>query len=136
MMTIARHVGRLVEMREDGEPGPANRNQFGRVIALANELGPDAKVFVLTDVRRAKAMPTFEAIEQIATRITATAMRVDLAVLLIRPDPARIIATGRMRQSVRAVTFEVAKSPAEAMALLAPKLDPAELARLKIVLAD
>jgi hypothetical protein len=128
MVTMERRVGRLVEIRVTGEP---DATMFGRVIALANEVGPDAKVILCSDIREAQTLTT-ERADRLATIQRATRERVERAVTLVSDRPVQHLVAERVRDMGpgRGVAH-VAKTPAEAIALLDPLLTPAERTRLR-----
>lgn len=131
MVTYERKVGRLVEIRVRGE---RDVTQFGRVIALANELGPDAKVIICNDARGAAPLSREEA-AKLATLMLASRERVEQSVTLVSDRDVLVRQTERVRTDAR-VDNAIVRTPEDAIASLAPALNTAELARLKRFLAD
>ena len=129
MMTMERRVGRLVEIRVKGEPDA--KPAFGRVIQLANELGPDAKVVICSDIREAPGV-SMERADRLATLQRATRERVERAVMLVSERAVQLLGAERVRdKGAGREVVHIARTPAEAIALLRPLLIPAELNRLK-----
>jgi hypothetical protein len=133
MVTIERKVGRLVEIRPRGatEAHPG----FGRVIALANELGRDAKVLLCIDARQADPVSAAEQ-ARIRTAQLAGRERIERIVTVVGDDPLHAMQTARLNEGHRDDFALTARTPAEAVELLADLLNPAELARLKQFLAE
>jgi hypothetical protein len=133
VVTFERRVGRLVEIRDDGEPMRQGLPRFGRVIQLADEVGKGAQVIICADMRRARVLPA-EATDQIALAIRTSLTRVELGVTIL-PEAAvaarqfeRIFAAGHGgRGPILATT-------AEAIAALDPILNAAERVRLRAFL--
>jgi hypothetical protein len=132
MITYARKTGRLVEIRIDG---PYEKGRFGRVIALANELGPDAKVVVCSDMRKV-AVLSAEQEQSLATVMRAHMERVELGVLLVGAREAQRRTANRVQGGTGSASVEVVRTVDEALALLGPLLNAAELARAKQFLAE
>jgi hypothetical protein len=131
MVTFERRVGRLVEIRVL-PGGGGNVMTFARVIALANELGPDAKVFVVADVRKAPRAMSPEENQKLALAVKAQRERVIRAVTLVGEQPAQAINAERVVDLGPGRDIaQVTRSPAETIAALKPLLDPTEMARLK-----
>jgi len=131
MVTYERRVGRLVEIRVRGE---RDVSQFGRVFALANELGPGAKVIICNDARGAAPLSAEDA-GKLATLMLATRERVEHAVTLVGERELALRQAERVRGEAR-TGHPVVRTPAEAIAALEPVLNPAELARLKQFLSE
>jgi hypothetical protein len=129
MVTIERRVGRLVEIRVKGDPGV--KPPFGRVIKLANELGPDAKVVICSDIREADSV-SMERADRLAILQRATRERVERAVMLVGERAVQLLVAERVRDTgAGREVVHVARTPAEAVAILQPLLVAAELTRLK-----
>jgi hypothetical protein len=129
MMTIERRAGRLVEIRVKGEPDA--RPPFGRVIQLANEIGPDAKVVICADIREA-LRASIERADRLAILQRATRERVERGVMLVGERAVQLLVAERVREKgAGREVVHIARTPAEALALLQPLLVPAELTRLK-----
>jgi hypothetical protein len=132
MTTIERRVGRLVELRPRGAPD--SKPSFGRVFALANELGPDAKVVVCIDAREADPISAGH-IARIRTAQLAGRERIERIVTVVDDDLSRKLQVERIGEGVNEELYVIARSPQEAVQILTPLLNPAELARLKQFLA-
>ena len=130
MVSYRRNVGRLVEIRVRGE---RDVSQFGRVIALANELGPNEKVVICNDARGAPPLNPEEA-AALATIMRATRERVQVGVMLVAA-PINFSQAQRVQDDSHA-DAGVVRTPEEAIARLAPHLNAAELARLKQFLSE
>ena len=129
MLSIERRVGRLVEIRVTGEPEA--KLMLARVIALANEVGPDAKVVICSDTRRAPPL-TSERAERLATLQRATRERVERAVTLVGDRPMQQVVAERVRDlGPGREVAHVAKSVTETLGLLDPVLTPAERVRVR-----
>jgi hypothetical protein len=132
MMSIERKVGRLVEIRVGGEP---DMKQFGRVIALANEVGPDAKVVVIVDARQVTTMSQ-EYVEKLGLMIRSSAQRLEQAVALRRASPIKDARSAQLTRIAGPVPQQFTDDVAQAMAALKPLLNAAELARAKQFLEE
>lgn len=128
MTTIERRVGRLVELRARGAPDA--KPMFGRVFALANELGRDAKVVLCIDARESDPVSADE-VSRIRNAQLAGRERILRVVSVVGDSPLRMMRAERIREGLDSDFFSIAKTPAEAVALLEPILTAAELARLK-----
>jgi hypothetical protein len=128
VINYARKVGRLLEIRVSGEH---KTNQFGRQIALAKEVGPEAKLVVCADWREADVQSqSREFIEQLTTIFRINAPRTEAGVCLVGNEHhVRVI--GRIKQDVPQINVSVARTVDEALAVLKPRLNAAELARAK-----
>jgi hypothetical protein len=129
--TIERKVGRLVEIRASGR---LDVSGFGRVIALANEVGHAAKVVGITDARQGEMLSPSEG-QTLATLMRANMSRVELWVILVGERDIRLHVGDHLQQAVGSPAVRVAGSVHEAIGLLAPLLDVAELARAQQFLA-
>ncbi len=125
MVTFERRVGRLVEVRIVGEID----FRHSSLIALANELGPDAKIVVCADVRNA-SVPKLELVTRIATAQLASRERIALRVALIGEGPVWAPIADRISEGSASVT-ELVRTPEDAIARLATVLNTAELARAR-----
>ena len=125
MVTYERRVGRLVEVRIVGEID----FRFSRLIALANDLGPDAKIVVCSDVRKA-SVPNLDLVSKIATAQLASRDRIILRVVLIGEGAVWTHIADRVSEGSESVT-EIVRTPEAAIARLATVLNSAELARAK-----
>ena len=132
MITIERKVGRLVEVRVDGEP---DMKQFGRVIALANEVGPDAKVVVLVDTRQVTTLSP-EYVEKLGLMIRSSAQRLEQAVVLRRASPIKDARSAQIARVAGTVPQQFVDEPAQALAALKPLVNAAELARARAFLDE
>ena len=133
MITIERKVGRLVEIRVVGQP---EMKQFGRVIALANEVGPDSKVVVLVDVRKAIGM-TPEYVEKLGLMIRSSAQRVAQAVVVRGGGGlVKYAASAKVARVAGPVAQRFVDGPEDALAALSPVVDAAELARARRFLEE
>ncbi len=132
MFTIERRVGRLIEMRV---VGAADFVAFGKVIALANEVGPDAQVVVCADVRRGNLV-TPEQAAKIATIIRGTRTRLACSITLVGDNVPLERTVNRVAQQADPDFVETVRTPEEVVSRLTPLLNPAELARLKLFLAE
>jgi hypothetical protein len=130
VVTYERRVGRLLEIRIVGEH---KVESFGRPIALAKELGPDAKVVVIADWRKAE-LQNREQIDRLITAMRGHAQRVEQGVLLAESGHHAMLAE-RIKQNAL-VPIAVVRSIAEALAQLKPVLDAAELTRAKQFLEE
>jgi hypothetical protein len=132
MLSIERKVGRLVEIRAAGEP---DMKQFGRVIALANEVAPDAKVVVLVDARQVTTMSQ-EYVEKLGLMIRSSAQRLEQAVVVRRASPIKDARSAQLTRVAGPVPQQFTDDPAQALAALAKLVNPAELARAKQFLEE
>jgi hypothetical protein len=128
MTTIERHVGRLVEIRARGPRDP--RPMFGRVFALANELGTDSKVILCIDARETEPVAADE-VARIRNAQLAGRGRVELLLTVVGDNPLLSMQAARINEGLDKKIALIAKTPAEAVELLQPILTAAELARLK-----
>jgi hypothetical protein len=129
MMTFERRVGRLVEIRVQGDPD--TKLPFARVLQLANELGPDAKVVICADIRAASQV-SMERADRLATLQRAMRPRVERGVMLVGERAVQLLVAERVRDTgAGRQIVHIARTPAEAVAILQPLLIPAELTRLK-----
>ena len=131
MVTYERRVGRLVEVRI---VGGMDDFRFSRLIALANDLGPDAKIVVCSDVRKA-SLPKLEVVTRIATAQLASRERIALRVALIGDGAVWAHIADRISEGSESVT-EIVRTPEDAIARLATVLDGAELARARQFLQE
>jgi hypothetical protein len=130
VISFARKVGRLIEIRVEGRGDTAST--FGRLIALANELGPDARVVACWDVRAVQPAPA-QHHENVANAIRLTARRLERGAVLAGEG----LAATQVERTVAAVAnpgLRAVRTVADAVAWLEPALNPAELARLKLFL--
>jgi hypothetical protein len=125
MMEYARKVGRLVEIRVRGAP---DIKSIGRTIALANELGPDAKVVVCNDWRQGDVVPGVQ-VEKLITLIRSHSQRAEAGVLVVGEKLHEVLFGERVKRSFSHI--EIARSVDEALVFLKPHLNAAELARAK-----
>jgi hypothetical protein len=130
MVTIERNVGRLVEIRDRGTTSAADLSPFARVIALARELGPDATVALIVDLRSAERRPP-EQSEQLVKIIRANSGRTERAAVVVGDSPAMARQTQRMSDKVAIDAHRVVHSRDEALAWLDPVLDLPERTRLR-----
>jgi hypothetical protein len=126
-ITFERKVGRLVEIRT---VGAQDAKQYARVIALANELGPDAKVVVLVDVRKADLLSK-DAGEKLGLLVRTSAQRVMRAVVVRATGVFREMSSERIARESGSTDQQFVTTNEEALAALAPVLNAAELARAK-----
>ena len=131
MVSYERRVGRLVEVRI---VGAMDDFRFSRLIAHANDLGPDAKIVVCTDVRKA-SLPNLEVLTRIATAQLASRERIALRVVLIGDGAVWAHIADRVSEGSESFT-EIVRTPEDAIARLATVLNPAELARARQFLAE
>jgi hypothetical protein len=135
MVTFERRVGRLVEIRVR-PPDSGGSPPFGKVIALANEVGPDALVVVISDLRLSKVV-TPERAALIGQAIRISQSRVErAATLLAATGVARIQNRHIGDEAHREDLHRAVDNVAAATAWLAPVLDAAERARLQAFLAE
>jgi hypothetical protein len=126
MVTFERRVGRLVEIRTKGAQDPAH--YFGRVIALANELGPTAQVIVCADQRDAD-LPAPAVADQVGKIILAARPRILRHATLV--GETEIFFRQAVRVRNLGEEYKGVRTPRVAVAWLEPALNDAELARLK-----
>ncbi len=130
MVTMERRVGRLVEVRVQGG-APKSTLRFARIIALANEVGPEAKVVVCADAREAPQLTPDGAAELAKVQLAARA-RVERAITLVAPRATQVMIHERVRdEGAGRAVVEVARTVEQAVELLRPHLTSAELVRLK-----
>jgi hypothetical protein len=134
VVTFERRVGRLVEIRDDGNRPASGLPPFGRVIALADELGRDAQVIVCADMRLGKVMPQ-EIADKVALAVRTSLTRVERGVTLLPADGiaarqfARIFGEGHGDDR-----GPMLHTSDEAIAALDPLLHAAERVRLRAFL--
>jgi hypothetical protein len=128
MTTIERHVGRLVELRAVGPRDP--KPMFGRVFALANELGTESKIILCVDVRESDPVGADE-VSRIRTALVAGRGRVDKLITVVGEKKLRMMQTERINEGLDSEVALIARTAEEAVQLMTPFLTPEELTRLK-----
>jgi hypothetical protein len=131
VITYERRAGRLVEIRPRGE---FDLSTFGRVIALANELGPDAKVVALVDARAAAPLSP-EQRKKLATVQRGSRERIELEIVLLPEGASRMMTMDRLRVE-SGLQQRIVFSPDDALAELRQLLSAAELTRARQFLEE
>jgi hypothetical protein len=131
MFTFARRVGRLVEIQDDGEPvPPGTQPQFARVLQLADELGPGAKIVVCNDQRRGRAV-THEQAGRITLAVRGSLTRVERSAVLLPTATVAARQMERIHGEAHGDDNHRCRTPQEVYAWLDPVLTPEERTRLR-----
>jgi hypothetical protein len=100
------------------------------MVTFERRVGPDAKMAVLADVRRADLLSK-EAGEKLGLPVRTSAQRVERAVVVRAEGPLREMSSQRIARESGSTDQHFVTNVREALAVLTPVLTSAELARAK-----
>jgi hypothetical protein len=133
MVTFERHVGRLVELCDDGKVVVGQMPTFARVLQLADEVGKGALVVICADLRRAHPVP-LEFADKVMLSVRTSLMRVERGATVLPQNPIAAKQYERIFTASHGDRGPVVRTPLEAITALDPVLTPVERSRLRTFL--
>ena len=134
MVTFARNTGRLVEIRDDGVSRTgAGRVPFTRILTLADELGPNAKVIVCADLRLARPIAPEHA-DKVGLVVRTSLTRVERGVTLLPSAAVAGMQFGRVFGEAHRGIGTIVGTVQQALDALDDVLTAAERLRLRAFL--